>query len=194
MRKCRLATCRKEIPKAKESDFYQKAGFCGNDCMADHGIARGRAQIERKKAATARQERAQTKEARERIKTASKWRAEAQAACNQYIRERDTGLPCVSCDKPDDGSHQRHASHYRSVKACSSLRYHPWNIYASCAQCNSHLSGNLLEFRIRLVRRYGQDRVNWLESQNGVTRYRIEDLRKIKQGYKDKLKELRQSE
>lgn len=194
MRRCRLATCRKEIPKAKESDFYQKAGFCGNDCMADHGIARGRAQIERKKAAVARQERAQTKEARERIKTVAKWRAEAQKACNDYIRARDAGKLCCSCDKPDDGSHQRHASHYRSVKACSSLRYDERNIFASCAQCNAHMSGNLLEYRIRLVRRYGHELVDWLESQNGVTRYTIEDLKRIKQEYKDKLKALRASE
>jgi len=103
-------------------------------------------------------------------------------------------LPCVSCDKPDDGSHQRHASHYRSVKACSRLRYDERNIFASCAQCNAHMSGNLLEYRIRLVSRYGQERVDWLESQNGVTRYTIEDLKRIKQEFKDKLKELRQSE
>ena len=170
--------------------FPGTVSWCSPEC----GLIVAQKRVPAVKAKQARTERAQTTEARERIKTAAKWRAEAQAACNQYIRERDKGLPCVSCDKPDDGSHQRHASHYRSVKACSSLRYHPWNIYASCAQCNSHLSGNLLEFRIRLVRRYGQERVDWLESQNEVTRYTSQDLQRIKAEYKDKLKALRQSE
>jgi len=192
MRKCRHT--KQPLPPVKESDFWQRNGFAHEDAMVAHGIFKRDQQIARKKAATARQERAQTKEARERIKTAAKWRAEAQKACNDYIRARDKGLLCVSCDKPDDGSHQRHASHYRSVKACSALRYHPWNIHASCAQCNAHMSGNLLEYRIRLVRRYGQERVDWLESQNDVTRYTIADLKRIKQEYKDKLKELRQSE
>ena len=173
-----------------EQTFPGTVSWCSPEC----GLIVAQKRVPAVKAKAARQERAQTKEARERIKTAAKWRVEAQAACNQYIRERDKGLPCVSCDKPDDGSHQRHASHYRSVKACSSLRYHPWNIYASCAQCNSHLSGNLLEFRIRLVRQYGQERVDWLESHNEVTRYTSQDLQRIKAEYKDKLKALRQSE
>jgi len=163
-------------------------------CCPEHGLIVAQKRVPAVKRKQERQERAQTKEARERIKTVAKWRAEAQKACNDYIRERDRGKLCCSCDKPDDGSHQRHASHYRSVKACSSLRYDERNIYASCAQCKAHMSGNLLEYRIRLVRRYGQERVDWLESQNGVTRYTIEDLRRIKQEYKDKLKELRQSE
>ena len=117
----------------------------------------------------------------------SKWRAEAQAAVNRYVRLRDKGLPCVSCDRPDDGKHQRHASHYRSVKACSALRYNPDNIYASCAQCNASLSGNLIEYRIRLVRRFGVGLVDWLEAQNGVTKYTVEDLKKIISDYRGRL-------
>jgi len=120
------------------------------------------------------------KEFKEKHKTRSEWAKEAQAAVNSYIRARDAGKPCISCDKPDNGQHQRHASHYRSVGACSSLRFNTFNIHASCATCNSVLSGNLLEYRIRLIKKLGVDRVEWLESQNGIVRYEIEYLARLK--------------
>ncbi len=105
---------------------------------------------------------------------------QAQQQINKYVRLRDSGKPCCSCDKPDDGSHQRHASHYRSTKACSALRFNLKNIFASCQQCNTSLSGNILEYRIRLVNRYGGDFVNWLESQNQIVRYDIDYLKRLK--------------
>jgi len=114
----------------------------------------------------------------------------AQSACNSYIRARDKGNPCISCDKPDNGSHQRHASHFRSVGACSSLRFNEKNIYASCQQCNTTKSGNLIEYRIRLVKKVGAEEVEWLESHNTITRYSIDELKEIEQKYKRKLKEL----
>jgi len=120
------------------------------------------------------------KEFKEKHKTRSEWAKEAQAAVNSYIRARDAGKPCISCDKPDNGQHQRHASHYRSVGACSSLRFNTFNIHASCATCNSVLSGNLLEYRIRLIKKLGADRVDWLECQNELVRYDIEYLARLK--------------
>ncbi len=151
----------------------QRKGFCGFECLGEHGAAKARQRRDRI-------ERKETRIAKERIKTRSEWLREAQSAVNAYIRERDRGRPCISCDKPDDGSHQRHASHYRSVGACSALRFNTRNIYASCAQCNAIKSGNLLEYRIRLRRIYGDELVEWLESQNGVVRYGIEYLRRLK--------------
>lgn len=109
----------------------------------------------------------------------SYWLKKAQAAVNSYIRARDKGVPCVSCAKPDDGSHQRHASHYRSVGACSSLRFNTWNIHASCMQCNSILSGNITEYRIKLTAKIGEARVDWLECQNGIVRYDIDYLKRM---------------
>jgi 5-methylcytosine-specific restriction endonuclease McrA len=96
------------------------------------------------------------------------------------VRIRDRGKPCVSCGKPDNGTHQRHASHYRSVGACSSLRFNLKNVYASCQQCNTSKSGNLLEYRIRLKARYGESLVEWLESQNEPKRFEIEYLKRLK--------------
>jgi len=114
----------------------------------------------------------------------------AQKAFNAYIRSRDREEPCISCDKPDNGQHQRHASHYRSVGACSQLRFNEENVHASCAQCNGVKSGNITEYRIRLIKKIGVEKVEWLECQNKVTRYTCEELLEIERSYKEKLKEL----
>jgi hypothetical protein len=123
-------------------------------------------------------------------KALSKCRSEAQAAFNAYIRARDRGKPCISCDWPDDGSNQRHCSHYRSVGAMPALRYVEENCSTSCAQCNSHKSGNILEYRIRLVKKIGQARVDWLEGPHEPAKHTREQLVGIRAVYKAKLKEL----
>lgn len=115
---------------------------------------------------------------------------QAQTAFNGYIRKRDESKPCISCDKINNGSHQRHASHYRSVGACPELRFNELNVHASCAQCNSMKSGNIIEYRIRLITKLGEKKVIWLESQNYARKYTCEDYSEIEKEYKLKLKEL----
>jgi len=138
----------------------------------------------------AKEYKAETKRLKDKIKTRSDWLREAQTAFNAYIRARDKGRPCISCDKPDNGNHQRHASHYRSVGACSALRFNTFNVHASCATCNGTLSGNLLEYRIRLINKLGADRVEWLECQNKLVRYDIEYLAKLKKIFNKRARRL----
>jgi 5-methylcytosine-specific restriction endonuclease McrA len=134
---------------------------------------------------------AETKTRKDKIKTKTQWLTEAQAAFNQYIRARDHGLSCISCGKPDNGTHQRHASHYRSVGACSSLRFNLKNVYASCQQCNTSKSGNLLEYRIRLKARYGESLVEWLESQNEPKRYETDYLIRLRDVFRKRVNQLK---
>jgi len=123
--------------------------------------------------------RAQHRADKDRVKTLAQWKREAQSAFNSYIRARDDGLPCISCDQSSSIG-QRHASHYRSVGACSQLRFNTFNVHASCAQCNGMKSGNILEYRIRLIKKLGADRVEWLECQNQPTKYDVEYLKRVK--------------
>jgi len=137
--------------------------------------------------------RIEAKRIRERkveLKPRSKWLQEAQAAVNAYVRVRDAHRPCVSCGQsPAQG--QRHASHYRSVGAMPSLRYcAAWNIHASCAQCNSMKSGNVVEYRIELVKRIGAERVAWLEGPHPVRSFDIVYLRRIKKIFTKRAKHL----
>lgn len=189
MRKCRLATCRLELPKVKDSDWYQKNGFCGNECMASHGLARARATIEKHRRAEAAKERKEHREAKDRIKSRSDWLKEAQIAFNAFIRARDEGLPCVSCGRHHQG--QNHAGHYRSVGSEPSLRFCEDQVWLQCAPCNTHLSGNLINYRIELLRRVGEEKLAWIEGPHEPKKYTIDDLKAIKVEYKLKLKELR---
>jgi hypothetical protein len=115
---------------------------------------------------------------------------EAQSWFNKYIRLRDAGKPCISCDKPDNGQHQRHASHYRSVGACSSLRYDENNVHASCMTCNTHLSGNIREYTPRLIQKIGQAELERLQCAPKLKAWTIDDLKEIIKAYKEKCKQM----
>jgi hypothetical protein len=148
--------------------------------------------------AITKQAREDLKERREKLKTRREHMAEAQAAFNAYIRERDAGLPCISCDsRPSDhdlitGS-RWDAGHYRSVGACPELRFEPLNVHRQCVKCNRNLSGNAVEYRIRLVKRIGADQVDWLEGPHKTQRLTIEELQAMKALYRQKLKDLRRA-
>ncbi|MDP0496395.1 MAG: recombination protein NinG [Verrucomicrobiota bacterium JB024] len=146
---------------------------------------------EKRERAAAAERRKLDRLALERLKSRSDHMREAQVAFNAWVRERDHGRPCVSCDRPDDGRHQRHASHYRSRGACPELAFEPLNVHASCAQCNSMKSGNIVEYRIRLRERIGDDALEWLEGPHPAPKYTIEELNEIKARYRRLTRELK---
>lgn len=127
------------------------------------------------------------------VQNISFFHKKAQAAFNAFIRERDKGNPCISCGKPDNGHHQRHASHYRSVGACSALRYDERNVNASCSVCNNHLSGNVASYRIWLVEQFGIEIVEWIDSQPKSFKWNREQLESIEAVYKEKTKQLKKN-
>lgn len=120
------------------------------------------------------------------LKTKSEWDKEAQAAFNRYIRIRDDGRPCISCGAPLSGSGNYitgsaiDASHYRSRGAASHLKFNVFNVHASCTRCNRQLSGNAVEYRIRLIERIGLALVEKLESDNTPRRFDTPYLQRIK--------------
>lgn len=134
-------------------------------------------------------ERKETKEKLLAIKPRSKYMQEAQTAVNAWIRARDEGLPCISCQRHHQG--QYHAGHFRSVGACPELRFEPDNIHKQCSPCNNHLSGNIVAYRPRLIDKIGLERVEWIEGKHDAKKYTIDDLKEIAKIYKAKLKHLK---
>ena len=130
-----------------------------------------------------------TQIAKERIKTRSEHLREAQTAFNAFIRERDKNEPCISCGRHHDG--QYHAGHYRSVGACPELRFCEFNVHKQCSVCNNHKSGNIVEYRINLVKKIGVEQVEWLEGSHEPKKYTIEQIKTIQTEYKNKLRELK---
>lgn len=114
---------------------------------------------------------------------------EAQAAVNAYVRERDRDLPCISCGRFHQG--QWHAGHYLSRGAHPELALDERNLAKQCQPCNTHLSGNQLEYRKGLIARYGIDHVEWLEGPHEAKKYTIDDLKAIRDEYKQKLKAIK---
>lgn len=114
---------------------------------------------------------------------------EAQKAVNAYIRLRDKDKPCISCGRNHQG--QYHAGHYRSVGSCPELRFNELNIHKQCMPCNSHLSGNLIEYRKRLIEKIGLDKVEWLENYQQDKKLTIDEIRAIESEFKEKVKKLK---
>lgn len=112
----------------------------------------------------------------------------AQQAFNAYIRMRDHGDNCISCGRDHGG--QYHAGHYRSAGAHPELRFEEFNCHKQCAPCNNHLSGNIADYRINLIKKIGKDKVEWLEGPHQPKKYTCKDLKEIEDHYKQKLKEL----
>lgn len=127
-----------------------------------------------------KEQRKKHREDKDRIKSRSEWLSEAQSAFNKYIRSRDAGRDCVSCGKPDNGNHQRHASHFRSVGAASHLRFNLLNVHSSCATCNNIKSGNILGYLQELPNRIGRERTYYLVNANFEKRYSIEYAKRVK--------------
>lgn len=180
-RKC--GGCGRYFPP--EQTFPGPIAWCSPDCAL--AVAR-----KRLPAAQKRKDRLEHRQAKERVKTRSEWLKEAQAAVNAYVRERDRDLPCVSCGRYHEG--QYHAGHYRSVGSCPELRFDVRQIHKQCAPCNNHLSGNLLNYRPELIRRMGQAVVDEIEGPHEPNRYTIDDLKAIRDDYRQKLKSLRRSD
>lgn len=145
----------------------------------------------RKEAVACREERKAIREAREKAKTRADHMREAQAAVNAYIRIRDANDPCISCDRPASWDGQWHASHYRSVGSNPSLRFNVFNINRACSICNNYLSGNIIEYRPRLIEKIGIERVELLERDHPAKKYDIEYLKRIKRIFNERTRRLR---
>ena len=161
---------------------------CGYEC------AQALAVVQREKAEKV----AKVKERREdsakceKLKRRADWLREVQTIVNQVVRERDKDQPCISCGRYHQG--QWHAGHYLSTGAHPEKRFNLKNIHKQCQPCNTHLSGNQLEYRKGLIARYGQDYVDSIELPEPTRKYQVSDLINLKSFFKDKLKAMKEND
>jgi hypothetical protein len=126
------------------------------------------------------QDKRSLRERKEALKSRREWLDDCQAIVNKIARLRDRDDGCISCTKGPNWKGQWHGSHYRSVGAASAIRLNLLNIHKACSECNHHKSGNIAEYRPRLIAKVGQDKVDWLESQNQLVRYDVDYLKRFK--------------
>lgn len=189
-KKCRVATCRASFVPSRMGQAVCSPACAMIDAPRHEPKARkALADIERKDIMVRK----------EKLKTRADHLREAQAAVNEYVRLRDAHLPCISCDStPNDNDlmtgSRWDAGHYRSVGACPELRFEPLNIHRQCVKCNRNLSGNAVEYRIRLLQRIGAETVAWLEGLHAPCKYTVEEIKAIKAKYRAMTKELKKGQ
>lgn len=121
--------------------------------------------------------------------TVGDWVKIAQQAFNGYIRQRDKGKQCISCDTILKGKFD--AGHYYNANNHWLLRFDEDNVHGQCVRCNQHLHGNLINYRKGLLKRIGLDNLSHLEQQAHKTRkFTIEDLQYITEIYKQAKKNI----
>lgn len=143
---------------------------CGRQCSEAFATAK-RAKAERRALAVGRLS----------VKTRSEWQREAQVAFNAWIRARDAGRPCISCGRHHNG--QWHAGHFLSTGARPNLRFDPANVHKQCQPCNTHLHGNLVNYRINLIQRIGLAEVERLEADHTRRHYTVDELKAMKRDF-----------
>lgn len=182
-KKCRVATCRASFFPARIGQAVCSPACAMIDAPRHEPKARkALAEIGRK----------ELRAAKVKIKSRAQHMKEAQTAFNAWIRERDVRLPCVSCGRHHNG--QWHAGHYRTVGGNPELRFEPLNVWRQCAPCNNHKSGDIVNYRLELVKRIGADKVDWLEGPHEPQRHTIEQLQAIKAKYRAMTRELKKGQ
>jgi hypothetical protein len=122
---------------------------------------------------------------KEDLKTTQDWLKEAQTIFNKYVRLRDTGLWCISCNLPPK---KKNAGHYFSSGGHSNVRFDEDNVHLQCEACNTFLSGNLLQYQIGIQKKIGAQKLLELQERAHVTKkWTIDELKEIIQTYKKKV-------
>jgi hypothetical protein len=112
----------------------------------------------------------------------------AQQVFNKYIRLRDVGNVCISCQKKPL---KENAGHFYNANNHWSVRFDERNVHLQCEHCNTFLSGNLIYYRENLLKKIGIEEFENLSAESMKTRkFTIEELKEIISTYKKKCKEI----
>jgi hypothetical protein len=112
----------------------------------------------------------------------------SQQVFNKYIRLRDVGNVCISCQKKPL---KENAGHFYNANNHWSIRFDERNVHLQCEHCNTFLSGNLIYYRENLLKKIGIEEFENLSTEAMKTRkFTIEELKEIIATYKKKCKEI----
>lgn len=173
--------------KSLFTPFNSMQKVCGAKCAQAFAVSE-----REKKEAKAKND--EVKRVRQKLKQLSmkdrpKALRSAREAFNAFIRYRDKDDVCISCGRHHQG--QYHAGHYKTKGAHPELEFNEDNCHKQCAPCNNHLSGNIVNYRPRLIDKIGIDKVEWIEGPHETKKYTVDELWQIRDEYKAKLKELK---
>jgi len=167
--------CKNCKEKFEPKTFLQK--YCNNEeCI--------RVFVEEAKAKTWKKTKAKMKAD---LMTLQDYLKLAQITFNKYIRLRDKGNVCISCQKLPK---KENAGHFWNANNHWNVRFNEDNVHLQCEHCNTFLSGNLINYRENLLKKIGADKFNLLDAEAKKTRkFTKEELKEIIDIYKKKIKE-----
>ena len=84
-----------------------------------------------------------------------------QQLVNKYVRMRDKGQPCISCQKPIKG--KMDAGHLYAVGNYPSVRFNLKNINGQCINCNQYNGGAINDYRLNFVLKYSREDLEELD-------------------------------
>ena len=123
---------------------------------------------------------------KENLQTVQELMKVAQVVFNKWIRQRDKGELCISCQKPPK---KANAGHYFSSGGHKNVTFNEDNVHLQCEYCNTFLHGNLLNYQVEIQKKIGADRLILLHEEAHKTRkFTRDELHEIIKKYKNKLK------
>ena len=120
----------------------------------------------------------------------SYWKKEAKFWFQRWIRLRDVGKLCISCDTQLLDIRDFDAGHYYKAEIYLSVICNEVNVNGQCKYCNKYLHGNLIEYRKELIKRNGIEVVEQLDEDSKNKKSLGRDYyMSIADSYKKKCKE-----
>lgn len=123
------------------------------------------------------------------IKTHSDYIQVLQGIFNTYIRLRDKGGVCISCQEPLKEGY--HAGHFFPTTK-QYLRFNEDNVHGQCIRCNMHLHGNATKYAYYLPKKIGWERFEDLHATANIEmKLSIPEIKELIIKYKEKTKLLK---
>jgi hypothetical protein len=186
--KARCLHCREYHPS--DSVLRLPAGsFCSMQHAVDYGRAKAKKSTER-----ARQQKHKIQRAEVKANDIRHQHKLTQSIVNRLCLLLDSGKPCISCGRPDQGGRMRNAGHFKSRGANSGLRYDLLNIHGQCVPCNLYQSGNVEGYRQGLVERYGSAIVDYLDTSPRVRAWTAPELIQMRSEIAEEIRRLERGE
>lgn len=190
-RKC--GGCGEYFRPTPDQAFPGPVAWCCPEC----GLIVAQKRLPQARAKIAKQERAEHRVAREKVKKRTAWVADAQKLLNQIVVLEDGPKGCISCNegKPvTDSGHYFHRGNKYRVSPLTLLRL---NLNGQCELCNRWEGGRQHDYMEGFIARYGEAKfLELCEYRRAVDRgeippLTIEQCKTLIDEYKLKLKELR---
>ena len=172
LKTCKL--CKEELPL---TSFTSTRAFYCNNCRVVRKLTQQKEMQQR-----AFNRLTTKKQKKKVVKSIGSIHKNLQTKFNKWTRERDEDDPCISCRQVKD---TYHAGHFIAQGNSGFLRYHEDNVHKQCVGCNVFKRGNLLEYRENLIKKIGQEKVDYLwNNRKKVYKWKRWELEALIEKYK----------